>query len=208
MFYVYIHIRKDTGNVFYVGKGRGQRMFQKKGRNPLWINIVNKHGYEVVKIADNLTEEQAFDLEKEKIAEYRNAGYELANMTDGGEGSSGYKHTEEHKAKLKGNGFGHETWGLTFLGKKHTAESKAKMSYARMGNSNKKGKKISEEGRKRISESKLGKPVLARRVLTPEQVKEIRAELGYRNIARLARKYSVGESTIRRIRDGESYKDS
>lgn len=207
MFYVYIHIRKDSGKVFYVGKGRGQRLFQKRGRNPLWTNIVNKHGYEVKKVAENLEEQEAFDLEKKLIAEYREAGYELANMTDGGEGCSGFSHphTEEHKESLKGNRYGEKTWGLTFLGKKHTPESRAKMSYARMGNTNKKGWIAPEETRRKISESKKGKPVPARQVLTHDQVRQIRAELGYRNIAKLARKYGVGESTIRRIRDGERY---
>ena len=51
------------------------------------------------------------------------------------------------------------------------------------------------------------KAVLSRRVLTNEQVLEIRQKLGYRKIAMLSREYKVGESTIRRIRDGERYGD-
>ena len=52
-----------------------------------------------------------------------------------------------------------------------------------------------------------GKIILKKRVLTEIEVREIRELLGYRNIAILARKYKVGESTIRRIRNNEVYKD-
>ena len=38
-----------------------------------------------------------------------------------------------------------------FYGKKHTEESKEKNRQAHLGNTNKKGKKVSEEGRKPVS---------------------------------------------------------
>jgi len=76
-----------------------------------------------------------------------------------------------------------------------------------MGNKNKLGKSITEEAKKKISQSLSKKPNLKNRVLTNEQVLEIRAALGYRNVAKLARQFGVGESTIRRIRDGERYGD-
>jgi hypothetical protein len=96
---------------------------------------------------------------------------------------------------------------MTFKGKKHTEESREKMSYAQIGNKNKLGKKISEEAKEKIRQAKTGKPLIANRILTNEQVLEIRLALGYRNIAKLARQFGVGESTIRRIRDGERYGD-
>lgn len=209
MFYVYTHTRNDTGLIFYVGKGKGNRLYTKRKRNPMWTNIANKHGFEASKIVENIDEEFAFFVEAEAISLYRLRGYKLANMTDGGEGTSGFSHphTEEHKEWLKGNKFGEKTWGLTFKGKLHSEQSKKKMSNAQVGNSKKKGWVTPEETKEKMRKAKLGKPLIANRVLSDDKVREIRSKLGYRNIAKLAREYGVGESTIRRIRDGERYED-
>ena len=206
-FYIYQHRKADTNEIFYVGKGKGTRLNQSKGRNQYWHCVVAKHGFVAEYIAQNLDEELAFLAEMEAIDVYRRRGIQLVNHTDGGEGVSGYKHTEEHKSKLKGNNRGSLTWGMTFKGKKHTEESRQKMSHSQVGNKNKLGKKVSEESKQKMSQAKSGKPVFAKRVLTDDEVHEIRAALGYRNIAKLARQYGVGESTIRRIRNGEAYKD-
>jgi len=203
--YTYSHNKPD-GTPFYIGKGIGRRAYS-KNRNEYWKRIVAKYGYEVQILAHWNTEKEALDHEVLLIACMKDMGIELCNLTDGGEGANGYKHKEEHKAKLKGNTYGASTWGMTFKGKKHSAESRAKMSYVRIGNKNKLGAKLSDESRDKISKGKTGKIVLAKRVLTAEQVLEIKSRIGYRNIAMLAKEYDVGESTIRRIRDGEAYKD-
>jgi len=203
--YTYSHNKPD-GTPFYIGKGIGRRAYS-KNRNEYWKRIVAKYGYEVQILAHWNTEKEALDHEVLLIACMKDMGIELCNLTDGGEGANGYKHKEEHKAKLKGNTYGASTWGMTFKGKKHSAESRAKMSYVRIGNKNKAGTTLSEESKAKISASNLGKPKIKRRVLTAEQVLEIRPRIGYRNIAQLAREYGVGESTIRRIRDGEQYGD-
>jgi len=206
-FYIYQHRKTDTNEIFYVGKGKGTRLNQSKGRNQYWHRVVAKHGFVAEKIADHLNEELAFLAEMECIDIYRRRGIQLVNHTNGGEGVSGYKHTAKHLAKLKGNGFGQATWGMTFKGKKHTEESRKKMSNARIGNTNKAGTTLSEESKAKISVAMKGKIVLKKRSLSSEQVLEIRQRVGYRNIAMLAREYGVGESTIRRIRDGKAYKD-
>ena len=203
--YTYAHVKPD-GTIFYIGKGIGRRAYS-KNRNDYWKRIVAKYGYKVEILAHWNTEAEALSHEKLLISCIKDMGIELCNLTDGGEGTIGYKHTQEHKNKLKGNSYGESAWGLTFKGKKHSEESKAKMSYVRIGNKNKLGAKLSEESKVKISKSKAGKIVLAKRVLTNEQVLEIKLKVGYRNIAQLAREYKVGESTIRRIRDGIAYKD-
>jgi len=206
-FYIYQHRKADTNEIFYVGKGKGTRLNQSKGRNQYWHRVVAKHGFVAEYIAQNLDEELAFLAEMEAIDIYRRRGIKLVNVTDGGEGASGYKHTAKHKANLKGNKNGATSWGMTFKNKKHTEESRQKMSYSRIGNKNKSGTTLSEESKAKISAAMTGKIVLKKRLLTKEQVLEIRQRLGYRNIAMLAREYGVGESTIRRIRNGEAYKD-
>ena len=81
------------------------------------------------------------------------------------------------------------------------------MSHARIGNTNKNGKILSDESKEKISIAMTGKIILKKRVLTENEVREIRELLGYRNIAILAKRYKVGESTIRRIRNNLVYKD-
>lgn len=44
-FYIYAHYTLDTNEIFYIGKGKGNRLGHKRGRSNLWKNIVNKHGY-------------------------------------------------------------------------------------------------------------------------------------------------------------------
>ena len=100
MAYVYQHIRLDTDEVFYIGigsdtDGKYKRAYKKNGRNnPHWNNIVNKAGYRVEILTDNVSWEEACEEEKILIKYYGrknlNEG-KLVNFTDGGEGSLGIK---------------------------------------------------------------------------------------------------------------------
>lgn len=99
-YYVYLHKKLDTGEVFYVGKGMKRRAWVIYCRNKHWKNIVDKHGYTVEILFDNLTNEEALCEEISVISELRYFGYNLCNYTNGGEGTSGYSLTEEHKAKI------------------------------------------------------------------------------------------------------------
>ena len=190
-FYVYEHIRLDNMTCFYVGKGKGNRIY-KPNRNNHHDNICNKYGYKAVIIKDNLTEDEAFELERERIEYYVFTlgygidieGYEnrennkfLTNMTFGGEGVSGIKHSEETKRKiseaLKGeNNPMHGKKGMYHLseeaklklseahkGKKLSEEHKLKISKAR------KGTKRSEETKRKMSEAMKGNPMLSKKVI-------------------------------------------
>lgn len=94
-FYVYEHWRTDTNQCFYVGKGCGMRAFEKKkNRNEHYIRIANKlhsngHEIRIVIIKDNLSENDAFLMEIERIAYWREAGVSLCNLTRGGDGICG-----------------------------------------------------------------------------------------------------------------------
>ena len=98
---VYKHIRLDSNQVFYIGVGKtDKRPYSKVYRNKHWHNVVNKAGYSVEIILNNLTWEEALQKERELIKEYGRLDNKtgiLVNMTDGGEGVNGYKHTEEWK---------------------------------------------------------------------------------------------------------------
>ena len=112
------------------------------------------------------------------------------NLTDGGDTTRGYTHSEETKRKLseshKGRKLSEETKikiGKATKGRKHTEESKKKMSEAR------KGKKLSEESKIKISEKltngKQSKPVLQIDKYTNEiiaefpSIAEAERQLGY-----------------------------
>ncbi len=169
---VYLHRRKDTNEVFYVGIGLKDRPYDIRGRNNHWRNIVNKVGFNTEIIEDNLTWEEACERERYWIKFYGRRDLKegnLVNMTDGGNGAFGLKHSteskerirralvgksfsEEHKKKIsktrieKGIAIGKNN---NMFGKKHTEESKLKMGVNI-------GRKFSEESRKRMSDSHRG----------------------------------------------------
>ncbi|MGB4497896.1 MAG: hypothetical protein WBI40_04290 [Methylococcaceae bacterium] len=105
-FYVYLHLRPTNdgfNSVFYVGKGLKARVnFVHRKTNPYHTRIVSKYGKEnitIKKIACE-SEQHAFDLEIQMIAKLREMGVKLTNLTDGGEGFSGYFITPEAREKM------------------------------------------------------------------------------------------------------------
>lgn len=88
-FYVYVHKKATTGEVFYVGKGRGYRATAAYCRSLHWKNIVKKHGFTVERVLQNLTNEQACAEEIKLIAKFREEGVNLCNISAGGEMGSG-----------------------------------------------------------------------------------------------------------------------
>ena len=175
MAYVYQHIRLDTNEVFYVGIGKTKyRAYKKTGRNEHWKRIVNKAGYDIQIIAENISYEEALSKEKELIEYYgrRDKGSgTLVNMTDGGGGVLGLKigHlSDEHKQKVS----------ASLKGKSRTEETKKKISESQ------KGKKMSEESRKKMSDASKGKKrsdkfkqALKDRKLSDEQKQKISRSL-------------------------------
>jgi len=89
---VYRHRRLDNNTVFYIGLGNSKRPFSKNNRSVYWKNITLTHGYSVEIVAENLTKEDACELEEFLIQEYgrKDLGKgSLVNMTDGGDGVFG-----------------------------------------------------------------------------------------------------------------------
>jgi hypothetical protein len=153
-FYVYEHRRKDTGAVFYVGKGSGDRCKSKQGRNKYWQNIAGKYGYEIAIIHSGLDEDLAFLVEMERIDQLRRIGISICNVTDGGEGMAGYKMPSEVIARRAESQRGQKrpSVSVALRGIPKSAEHKERLSAARTG------LKISDEGRRKLSEKRKGSP--------------------------------------------------
>jgi len=147
-FYIYTHVRPDTNEVFYVGKGRDNRAYRKSGRNKHWHNIVNKAGgFEVQILAENLIESLALELEVQLIKRFRDSAVNLCNKTDGGEGMSGWNHTEETKKKISTGKRGDKNPNFGRTGEKNPM-------FGRTGERNPMfGKNLSEESKRKQSEA-------------------------------------------------------
>lgn len=108
-FYVYALARpiKKDWKIFYIGKGTKRRVFRheleaRRGCICWKCRTIRKawrEGGEIQRyiLLTTEDEQEAFDYEKEMIALHGRGN--LCNQTDGGEGSSGWKATEEDKKK-------------------------------------------------------------------------------------------------------------
>ena len=87
-FYVYLHKKKTTGEVFYVGKGCGKRAWVESNRSDHWKRVRSKYGLIVEIVMDKLQEWYAYEVEAELTLKYglnRDGGI-LVNQIHGGWG--------------------------------------------------------------------------------------------------------------------------
>lgn len=165
VYYVYHLINPETGLPFYVGKGKGHRCKQHLTDKPEYsrnkrltghIQNLRKRGIEtkILKIQENMTEENAYILEELEILKYGRIGFD-----DGGillnffisirperkcgedNGFYGRTHTDETKKRI----------GDANRGRTHTKEARDKISKTH------KGVPKSEEHRKKIGVKSRGR---------------------------------------------------
>lgn len=161
-YYIYLHRRNDTGEVFYVGKGTHtkkhgyDRASYTKKRNSLWNNIAKKTSYTVELFATFFNESDCFQMEVDLIKLYgkKSEGGTLCNLTDGGEGHNGYSPTLETREKLRqlvADGK-HPNFG-----KKLSAETCRKKSKSmKSSEKNLKGKNLPDWWKQKIADTKRG----------------------------------------------------
>lgn len=143
---VYMHIRLDTNKVFYIGIGTKSRSKDKVNRNKWWKNIVNKTDYEIQILKNNISWEEACELEKILISWYGRKDNKtgiLCNLTDGGEGNFGVVISDERKLAVS----------KFHTGRKASSETKKKMSLAQTG------KRASKETKLKQSKAKCKKVI-------------------------------------------------
>lgn len=148
VFYVYAWLR-PCGTPFYIGKGKGRRdvSTQRSRAFKCVVGEITSTGAapKVVRIADNLNESDAFELEAEEIYKYGRIDCGtgvLVNQSDGGEGASGTIMSAETRAKIS----------RLMKGKPKSAEHKAKVSAAKRGGT------LSAEHRAKIGAAQKGRP--------------------------------------------------
>lgn len=103
---VYKHI--SPSHKVYIGithLSPSQRWCRGNGykNNPLFYRAILKYGWDSIEhkiLISNLTKEQAEEVEKQLISYYKSVGISY-NITDGGEGTNGYKHTNEYKERMR-----------------------------------------------------------------------------------------------------------
>jgi len=155
----------------YIGKGKGirpQRHFiLYKNSNTRFYNklksiILNNYKPEIIYLNKDLTEQEAFKQEVyfiKLIGRIENGGT-LTNLTDGGDGQSGFKFSDESKEKMSLNKIGEKN---PMHGIHHNEDTKLKISLSKKGHvSWNKGlsgiyseetlKKMSDKGKLRIGE--------------------------------------------------------
>lgn len=160
-YYIYLHVKLLTGEPFYVGKGKcGTNRFKAiKNRSKWWCNIVEKHGFDIIIIDDNLSPEDACEKEIYWIKRIGRKDLELGNLvnlTDGGEGTNGRKVPLEHRLIGEKN---------PFYGKKHTEETGKIIAKA---NKNRIWKQSSLD---KISKSRKGIPIFSEKAKEERRLK-------------------------------------
>lgn len=176
-FYVYKYFFKSSGEVFYISKGTGLRYLEKKKRNEYFKNIVNAYpdDIDVIKIYDNLEENEAFKIEYDLIHYYWNIGQCKANFHEGGRGGNTGNYDSPSRSK-KLSDFAKTRIGKLnpMYGKTHTKEAVEKIRKANIG------KHLSDEHKAKLKNANTG------RIKTPEEIEKIRCkQIGKKNERRI-----------------------
>jgi group I intron endonuclease len=186
-YYTYAYLRED-GTPYYIGKGKDKRIdfsYNRRAKLP----IKERRLF----LKKNLTEEEAFKHERYMIAVFgrKDLGTGiLRNLTDGGDGISGCKRSEELKEKMS----------KINIGKKASEKTRNKISESRKGRF--KGKENPCYGRKLTEEEK--KKIIQRHYryytfISPDNIliKE------YTTIREFSRKYNLERTGVRNIVTGK-----
>lgn len=197
---------------------------------------MNKYGFDQFKIeiiGEYLNEEESLQREIQFIKLFNSNNREIGyNLTEGGEGSSGFKHSVESRQKMSQTKIDMNLSGENnpFYGQKHTSESKFKMSlfqkeYFKTHKHPWTGRSHTDETRQKISFSSIGKEIsleprkkisktnkgdtrfITTSKLSESNVTEIKnllltSDLTHKEIAE---KFSVSRTTITLINNGKTW---
>ena len=139
-YYTYAHVLEEETHPFYIGIGtiqhasKYQRAKNSINRNKFWKNYTKNRNYLVIICSESENKEIVKEQEKEMISilgkKIDDGDNYLVNISDGGDGCNGYKHTKEHIEWLKHRYAGKNN---PMYGKKASNETRLKMSESRKG---------------------------------------------------------------------------
>ena len=197
---IYAYFDKKDNSVVYVGKDsyidEGKRRIDHKSPskydaqpfNRIVQNNPNRYTYQVL-VWNAKDQETLTSLEIQYIRQLK----PKFNFTDGGDGSCGFKHSDETRKKLR----------EYRKGKKHSYETRRKMSKTRKG---KKRSPFSAEHCRNISEANKGKvPWNKGKKRSEETRKKISETLKGRNLLRYARVVKKGTNSMGKQKYGLMY---
>ncbi len=177
--YIYLTTNLINGKI-YVGKRKLKKFSHYyKGSGTILREAFKKYGREnfsCILIDTAETNEELCTKEQYWIKYYNSRDPDIGyNITAGGEGSIGYKHSEEAKQKMHDAKIGKplspewiEHREASRAGFKHSEETKQKISQAN------KGHKVSDETRKKLSKAGKGRTVSEE---TKQKLRESRAKV-------------------------------
>ena len=77
--YVYHHISRKTGEVFFVGVGNGRKDLIEYSKNPAWRQVRSEHGIRIWTAKEFMNEDQARAMQASEITRLSQAGAPLVN---------------------------------------------------------------------------------------------------------------------------------
>lgn len=95
MFYVYEWFNVKTKEIFYVGKGVGNRYKQIRKRNKLFLDYIQNNDCDVRIIKYFDSEEEAFSYEYDRIVKLKSKKQCMCNLDNGGKGGVNFVWTPE-----------------------------------------------------------------------------------------------------------------
>ena len=220
---------RDQERIRYVGMSirsdrpydhiKATRKSKRKSHLYSWIKVLLADGYEPVVLIieqcdDNTSRKALGEREKYHIKRLRDEGYELTNMTEGGEGGpifKGQKHTSETRALMR------EAW------KTRTQHAQTPETRIKIGNANR-GRRRSPEAIERMRRSHVGHvawnkgkrlverpirttPKRSYRKVTPELVIEIRASWPQETLRAIAKRLNISAGSVYCIVKRQRWKD-
>ena len=147
-YYVYQYVREDN-SPYYIGKGCRSRDTQKHIRKN-GANITPRDSSRIRRIEDNLTEEEALELEEFLISEFgrKQEGGILINTRSGGLSNTGQVFDDATREKMR----------QAKLGRKYSVEHRAKQSAAAIRRfADPKNAEAEIQRKKKISETNKGR---------------------------------------------------
>jgi group I intron endonuclease len=232
---IYLMYNKKNGKI-YVGKTIDQQRRWNEYLPPFYNKYpiqyaILKHGienFEMIVVDELEKEDQLNEAEIFWISYYRNLGAILYNATEGGDGISGYKHTDETR-KLMSEQRLEKIASGEIIPAKHTEEWKENRRQAMLGHTINVGRKhkpdcghckllkirnktnnpskngMNKEAKQKMSNAKLGSKN-NNSILTEEKVIELRklANEGVKT-KDLAIKFDISRTTVRGIKNGRSW---